>query len=828
MSDLRPAPKLTAPTSGIVAGAVVQKDAVTGQVRRVQGRIVVPGARTAREAADRFLGLRAKTLGLSANLAELTPVREVESLTATHITYAQVYGGLPVFGGRVSVHVDRDLAINLVNQELTPIARAARIAAPGDPAGAIQTALRAVQSANGPTAPPTAEAGVLVENGAPVTVWKVEFTTRAPAGAWEVMVNASTLRVLSTRNRARYVNGNALVFEPNPVMSSGISNLADNNDADSPQLNDQRVSRILRELDGTGRLQGTYATTAPTALQTRANESSLNFNYTRNDDRFEEVMAYYWITESQLYIQSLGLLNVNNRKVGIDVNGIPDDNSFYSPGNKNITFGTGGVDDAEDADIILHELGHAIQDDQVEDFGLSNEGGAMGEGFGDYWAASAGAAIAGPMRPAWDVFVGAWDGVSYNPGNPSFLRRVDSAKHYPEDVVNQVHADGEIWSACLWQIRGIVGRRRADQMILESHFRLTPAARFEDGARAILAVNDALGGADRAAIREVFLARGILEEVLPTFSISGKVRTAAGAGVGGAAVTASGPGIETFTQSTSPYGFIPDLGSQESVLQVAESKTLRSVKVGVDITHTWRGDLVVSLIHPDGTTVKLHNRAGGNAQDLVTTYPSPTRPAEALTAFDGKPSQGAWRLRVEDQAQGDFGTLNGWSLTMGFNGTATYRAVTAADGSYTIAGMTASTYTVTPTATDYTFAPASRSVTVGPDRADTDFTATAAFRIGGTIRGENGAGLSGVKVTAAGKSVTTGNDGAYLIPGLAPGTYTVVPEKAEHTFTPAQQSVTVGPSRLNADFGAIVQRYTVSGRVTADGAAVSDATVTAG
>ena len=42
-----------------------------------------------------------------------------------------------------------------------------------------------------------------------------------------------------------------------------------------------------------------------------------------------------------------------------------DDNSFYSPATRKIKYGSGGVDDAEDADVILHEYGHAIQDDQV-------------------------------------------------------------------------------------------------------------------------------------------------------------------------------------------------------------------------------------------------------------------------------------------------------------------------------------------------------------------------------------------------------------------------------------------------------------------------------
>ena len=95
-------------------------------------------------------------------------------------------------------------------------------------------------------------------------------------------------------------------------------------------------------------------------------------------------MSYYHIDTLQRYIQSLGFKNINNRSIKVNVNGTTDDNSFYSPSTKALTFGTGGVDDAEDAGIIAHEYGHSIQDNQVPGFGSSAEGGAMGEGFGDF------------------------------------------------------------------------------------------------------------------------------------------------------------------------------------------------------------------------------------------------------------------------------------------------------------------------------------------------------------------------------------------------------------------------------------------------------------
>ena len=58
-------------------------------------------------------------------------------------------------------------------------------------------------------------------------------------------------------------------------------------------------------------------------------------------------MSYYHIDTLQRYIQSLGFKNINNRSIKVNVNGTTDDNSFYSPSTKALTFGTGGVDDAK-------------------------------------------------------------------------------------------------------------------------------------------------------------------------------------------------------------------------------------------------------------------------------------------------------------------------------------------------------------------------------------------------------------------------------------------------------------------------------------------------
>ena len=113
--------------------------------------------------------------------------------------------------------------------------------------------------------------------------------------------------------------------------------------------------------------------------------TSRDFIFTRDQQGFESVMVYFHIDRNQRYIQSLGFNNVNNRQIQADPHGFPGmDNSHYMPnpmGAGSLAFGEGGVDDAEDADIILHEYGHAIQDNQTNGKYLTaSEARAMGEG----------------------------------------------------------------------------------------------------------------------------------------------------------------------------------------------------------------------------------------------------------------------------------------------------------------------------------------------------------------------------------------------------------------------------------------------------------------
>lgn len=107
---------------------------------------------------------------------------------------------------------------------------------------------------------------------------------------------------------------------------------------------------------------------------------------------------------------------------------------------------------------------------------------------------------------------------------------------------------------------------------------------------------------------------------------------------------------------------IPDLGTAELSLEVTERRPLKALRVHVDIEHPFRGDLVVTLIAPNGQSIVLHNRQGGGLDHLKQTFDALNAPA--LSALKGLLPAGRWTLRVEDAARRDVGHIRGFGLEL--------------------------------------------------------------------------------------------------------------------------------------------------------------------
>lgn len=314
--------------------------------------------------------------------------------------------------------------------------------------------------------------------------------------------------------------GTGSVFRVNPVQSTGDQSLTDQKDSAAAVPTGAYATVPLRNLDGSGYLAGRWANVRSNT-GAAAYSTTNTFAYTRDDDRFEQVMAYFWVNQAQEYLQSLGFgstlppVNAESQDVRIDQYGI--DNSYSWDKHDYIRLGKGGVDDAEDGEVIVHEYGHAVHDAQVTGFGATVDAGAIGEAFGDYLAVTVGLDAA--RQYGWQVLapepcVADWDAVSYTSTTPHCLRRLDTDRVL-EDRIGAVHFDGTIWSAALWDARQRyaalgLSSRRWDTTLVDSQFRYAADTSFQAAAAATYDTALARDGRRAAdAVRAAFAARHI-------------------------------------------------------------------------------------------------------------------------------------------------------------------------------------------------------------------------------------------------------------------------------------------------------------------------------
>ncbi|GGS38970.1 MULTISPECIES: M28 family metallopeptidase [Streptomyces] len=103
---------------------------------------------------------------------------------------------------------------------------------------------------------------------------------------------------------------------------------------------------------------------------------------------------------------------------------------------------------------------------------------------------------------------------------------------------------------------------------------------------------------------------------------------------------------------------IPDAGAAVTSAVAVTGRTGNApaaLQVGVDIKHTYRGDLVVDLLAPDGSAYRLKNSSSGDSADnVITTY---------TVNASSEVANGSWRLRVQDVARYDTGYIDSWKLT---------------------------------------------------------------------------------------------------------------------------------------------------------------------
>jgi len=327
----------------------------------------------------------------------------------------------------------------------------------------------------------------------------------------------------ATKSRPASMTGSGSVFMVNPVQSTGDQGLTDQRDSDAAVPASAYASVPLRNLDGSGYLRGAWVT-VQSATGTPAYSTTNTFAYTRHQDQFEQVMAYFWVNQAQEYLQSLGFTGepgalpaIVHQSFPVKIDQYGGDNSYQTDKPYRVRLGKGGVDDAEDAEVIVHEYGHAVHASQVPGYGTSLDAGSIGEAFGDYLGVTVGLAAAGQY--GWPVKAEKacpmdWDSTSYTDA-PHCIRRFDTGMTVATRE-GEVHADGQIWSQALWEIRQgyqarHLGTRAWDTTLVDAQFRFAPDTSFSAAAKATYDTALARDGAAAAAlVKDRFAARGIV------------------------------------------------------------------------------------------------------------------------------------------------------------------------------------------------------------------------------------------------------------------------------------------------------------------------------
>lgn len=508
--------------------------------------------------ADAYLAANAAAFGLPADLSNLKLARTKESLLGRHYYYQQYIGEVPVDKAKICVSVGLKsghpykVYNNTYPVESAPPPGKARISSEE----ALDIAWADLRVHGKLFTEPRARLVYVPKGRGFQLVYKTDTDVEKPFGYWEHTIDARTGEIESVRPRqitcshgkrkpvrtkmdfgsykgpvisrtdatsdflaakqtaaeaaakrleaAAMTNGTALVFDPDPRTALADDSLVDGDPGS--EFDPAYVTRTLLGITVTGgvhRLEGPWCTIKDIEAPNTAPSTDVDGNWTakRGTNAFNDVMTYFHIDQNQRYVQGLGYTGakgIQELSIEVDSDGVNGgDNSYFAPGGNYIVFGHGGVDDNEDADVILHEYWHALQDD-INPSWSGNDTGAIGEGFGDFWAASYsyvcsnGATYHPEWAFTWDGHNIYWDGRVMN-----ITGQYNPAATYPaHTLVGGINGD-ELWGTPIFQafvkLMGL-GRSRAemDTIMLECNYGLGAGVRMPDMASSVISAAELL------------------------------------------------------------------------------------------------------------------------------------------------------------------------------------------------------------------------------------------------------------------------------------------------------------------------------------------------
>lgn len=299
------------------------------------------------------------------------------------------------------------------------------------------------------------------------------------------------------------------VFNPDPITTAertyGNEGLTDRGDSNSVQLEAQlrNVSFKAKYSDGKFYLEDDDFVVVETGLgRAIPTPGQPVFNYNRSQDEFESVNAFYHLQTYLQHVRKLGYDEIPGFQTHVDAHCCRSDESLFQPSGLILRFGNGGIDDAEDADIVVHEFTHALSYGAAMGSNVGFERQAIDEGFSDYMAGSYSNAIS-----TWQ-----WEKVFNWDGNMTWQgRSLNASRVYPASQQAGIHRNGEIISGALMKLWFDLGRDVTDKLVLESMFYLVGNMTMPQYAELIMDADSVLfGGIHRHIIRQRMAERNLM------------------------------------------------------------------------------------------------------------------------------------------------------------------------------------------------------------------------------------------------------------------------------------------------------------------------------
>lgn len=287
------------------------------------------------------------------------------------------------------------------------------------------------------------------------------------------------------------------------------------------------------------------------------------FFFNRSDVEFEDVNAFYHLSNYAAYVDSMGYKALLFDTLVVDGNAGTGDFSAFDPNPtpKTLEFGLGGVDDAEDGEVVIHEMVHSLSTKASPSTVKGNDRMAMEEGNCDYLASSYSKSYS--SHNVHKVF--SWDG--HNEFWGGFVN--NSSKNYKTDRTGFRDQDREIWSSALMCIEEKLGRRTTDSLVFEHLFYQAKNMSMPQMAMVMLKMDTMQNkGANIWEIRQCFVQRGILE----------------------------------------PLGF-EDIALNPSIL-VKNTKAFASCLEPLEIEFAHPGDRTIRLVSTSGKILRTHQSRG--------------------------------------------------------------------------------------------------------------------------------------------------------------------------------------------------------------------------